>query len=46
LALAGAPIALVVALLGWSMVRDAALSRAIEQRAPLFALLTHWVRGG
>ena len=46
LALAGAPIALVVALLGGSMSRDGALSRAIEQRAPLFALLTHWVRGG
>jgi hypothetical protein len=46
LALVGPPIALVIGALGVSILRDGALCRAIDQRAPLFALAMHWVHHG
>jgi hypothetical protein len=46
LALVGSPIALVIAALGLSILRDAALCQAIDRRAPMFALAAQWVRNG
>ncbi|HEV3191606.1 MAG TPA: hypothetical protein VGY54_13950 [Polyangiaceae bacterium] len=46
LALVGPPIALVIGALGLSILRDGALSRAIGERAPLFALVAHWMYNG
>jgi len=46
LALVGPPIALVIGVLGLSILRDGDLSRAIEQRAPLFARVAQWMHNG
>jgi len=46
LALVGPPIAVVIAALGLSILRDERLYRAIDQRAPLFAVVAQWVRSG